>query len=95
MRALMGDACKPLELAAPDEAMRDGELRKVVALVLKDLSERERAIVRLRYGLDTDLEMTEAEIGDRFEVSAGRIHQILRKAKRKIRSAGVLVNAEF
>ena len=52
--------------------------------LLKDLTDREEKVVRLRYGLDDDKKRTYKEIGEMFDLSASRIHQITHKAVLKL-----------
>jgi RNA polymerase primary sigma factor len=51
------------------------------------LSEREREVLRLRYGLGTDHEMTLEQIGRRLSVTRERVRQIEQAAVRKMRAA--------
>jgi RNA polymerase primary sigma factor len=51
------------------------------------LSEREREVLRLRYGLGTEREMTLEEIGRRLSVTRERVRQIEQAAVRKMRAA--------
>ena len=52
--------------------------------LLKDLTDREEKVVRLRYGLDDDIKRTYKEIGEMFDLSTSRIHQITHKAVLKL-----------
>jgi RNA polymerase sigma factor (sigma-70 family) len=51
------------------------------------LNEREREVLRLRYGLGLDRELTLEEIGRRLSLTRERIRQIEAKAMAKIRAA--------
>jgi RNA polymerase primary sigma factor len=53
--------------------------------VMVDLSERESAILGLRFGLDDGRERTLEEIGQRFGVTRERIRQIQEEALKKLR----------
>jgi len=59
-----------------------------VAAMLERLTEREREILTLRYGLAGGEPKTLEEIGDRFKLTRERIRQIEEGAVRKIRAAG-------
>lgn len=52
--------------------------------LLKDLTEKEEKVIRLRYGLDDGIKRTYKEIGEMFDLSASRIHQITHKAVLKL-----------
>jgi RNA polymerase primary sigma factor len=54
--------------------------------MLRDLTDRERDIVRARYGLD-GVELTLRELGERFGVSAERVRQIEQQALEKLRTS--------
>jgi RNA polymerase sigma factor (sigma-70 family) len=51
------------------------------------LDEREREVLRLRYGLGLDRELTLEEIGRRLLVTRERVRQIEAKAVAKMRAA--------
>jgi RNA polymerase primary sigma factor len=53
--------------------------------VLATLSEREAAVLRMRFGLDDGAERTLAEIGASFDLTRERIRQIESQALRKLR----------
>jgi len=54
--------------------------------MLRDLTDRERDVVRARFGLD-GVELTLRELGERFGVSAERVRQIEQQALEKLRSS--------
>lgn len=55
-----------------------------VERLLKVLTQRERTIVEMRYGLGKDEPMTLEEVGKRFKLSRERIRQVEEKAKKKL-----------
>jgi len=54
--------------------------------VLGKLSERERMIIQLRYGLNGEAPLTLDEVGRAFNVTRERIRQIEHQTLRKLRS---------
>ena len=54
--------------------------------VLSELDVREEKVIRLRYGLDDDVQKTPEEIGRIFGVTEKTIQQMLDKAIKKLRS---------
>lgn len=57
---------------------------KLDAMITKALTEREKDILRLRYGLDDEIPRTLDEIGERFQVTRERVRQIETKVVRKL-----------
>ncbi|HZS93694.1 MAG TPA: RNA polymerase sigma factor RpoD [Chloroflexota bacterium] len=70
---------------APSEAASQQMLRESVEDVLASLSDRERRVLRLRFGLDDGRGRTLEEVGKEFNVTRERIRQIEAKALRKLR----------
>ena len=70
---------------APAEAASIQLLRESVEEVLAGLTERERKVLRLRFGLDDGRGRTLEEVGREFNVTRERIRQIEAKALRKLR----------
>jgi RNA polymerase primary sigma factor len=70
---------------APSEAASIQLLRESVEEVLDSLTERERKVLRLRFGLDDGRGRTLEEVGKEFNVTRERIRQIEAKALRKLR----------
>jgi RNA polymerase primary sigma factor len=69
-----------------DEAIR-GQMATEVERAMAPLNDREREVLRLRYGLGTEREMTLEEIGRRLSVTRERVRQIEQAAVRKMRAA--------
>jgi RNA polymerase sigma factor (sigma-70 family) len=58
-----------------------------VERAMAPLNEREREVLRLRYGLGLDRELTLEEIGRRLSVTRERVRQIESRALAKLRAA--------
>ncbi|HEU4349390.1 MAG TPA: RNA polymerase sigma factor SigB [Actinoplanes sp.] len=70
----------------PGDGLAHGELRNEVEIVLATLSERESAVIRLRFGLDDGRQRTLDEVGREFGLSRERIRQIEKVTMSKLRS---------
>jgi RNA polymerase primary sigma factor len=72
---------------SPEEEAMRGELAGEVERAMGPLTEREREVLRLRYGFGLDRELTLEEIGRRLSVTRERVRQIEAKAVAKMRAA--------
>jgi RNA polymerase primary sigma factor len=70
---------------APSEAAARAMLNQAVGEALHELSERERKVVRLRFGLEDGEMRTLEEVGKEFGVTRERIRQIESKTLAKLR----------
>lgn len=61
-------------------------LKEEIGQMLKGLSQRERQVIAMRFGLDTGKPLTLEEVGKRFNVTRERIRQIETAALRKLRN---------
>jgi len=83
----LGDLLRDTSIRSPEEATLEGDLTNEVTLALAPLSDREKEVLRLRYGLGTDREYTLEEIGRRLSVTRERVRQIESRALQKVRAA--------
>ena len=72
----------PEEYAA--QSLLKSNLRKLMLI----LSEQQRDVVKMRFGLDTGSKMTLNEIGNCMGISRERVRQVERSALRKLRQRG-------
>ena len=70
---------------APAEAASHQLLKEQVATVLNSLTDRERRVLQLRFGLEDGRARTLEEIGKEFNLTRERIRQIEMQALRKLR----------
>ncbi len=83
--SFLGDFIEDDSLPGPvDEASRQ-LLKEQMEEILKGLSEREREVLRMRFGLDDGISHTLEDVGRRFNVTRERVRQIEAKALRKLR----------
>ncbi|WP_083459970.1 sigma-70 family RNA polymerase sigma factor [Jiangella muralis] len=80
-----GDFVEDTEALSPEELVAQILLRDQVEQVLDGLSERERAVVRLRYGLHDGRTRTLEEVGREFGVTRERVRQIEHRTLTKLR----------
>ncbi|MBA3826940.1 MAG: RNA polymerase sigma factor RpoD [Ktedonobacterales bacterium] len=81
----LGDFIEDHSAPAPAEAANHQLLKEQVEDVLTALSDRERKVLQLRFGLDDGRSRTLEEVGREFKVTRERIRQIEAKALRKLR----------
>ena len=82
----LGDFIEDDGAVAPPDAASFAMLKEELADVLDTLSEREKEVIILRYGLEDGHTRTLEEVGRRFGVTRERIRQIENKAISKIRT---------
>jgi RNA polymerase primary sigma factor len=83
----LGHLIRDVSTRSPEEAAIRGQLADEVERAMAPLNDREREVLRLRYGLGIDREMTLEEIGRRLSVTRERVRQIEMKAMAKLRAA--------
>jgi len=81
----LGDFIEDHTALAPADAASHQLLKEQVEDVLESLTERERKVLQLRFGLDDGRSRTLEEVGKEFHVTRERIRQIEAKALRKLR----------
>ncbi len=81
----LADLIEDGDAASPAESAAFLLLREHLGAVLATLAERERQVVRLRYGLDDGRPRTLEEIGRAFGVTRERIRQIESRALGRLR----------
>ncbi|MFA5034579.1 MAG: RNA polymerase sigma factor RpoD [Candidatus Margulisiibacteriota bacterium] len=81
----LGDFVEDITIQAPDDIVLQGLLRDDLEEVMNTLSERERTVLKLRFGLDDGHPRTLEEVGKVFNVTRERIRQIEAKALRKLK----------
>ncbi len=83
--SFLGDFVEDPTAIAPATAAARALLTEAIEEALEELNDRERAVVRLRFGLDDGQVRTLEEVGKEFGVTRERIRQIESKTLAKLR----------
>ena len=81
----LGDFIEDKESESPVDYTTKQLLKEELDSILKDLTDREERVLRLRYGLDDNRPRTLEEVGREFGVTRERIRQIEAKAIKKLK----------
>lgn len=81
----LGDFIPDDDAPAPADEACNSMLKQMLGDVLDTLSDRERRVIILRFGLIDGRQRTLEEVGQEFQVTRERIRQIETKALRKLR----------
>ena len=81
----LGDFIEDDSALSPADSAAFSMLRAELATALECLTDRERQVVKLRFGLEDGRARTLEEVGKEFNVTRERIRQIEAKALRKLR----------
>src|SRR5262245_11080340 len=85
--ASLGELLRDTSVASPTEEVLVRDLGAQMERALAGLSDRERDILRLRFGIGGEPGLTLEEVGERFALTRGRMRQIEVQALRKLRHA--------
>jgi RNA polymerase primary sigma factor len=83
----LGDLVRDPGARSPEDMAIAEQMASEVEHAMAPLTEREREVLRLRYGLGTDREHTLEEIGRRLTITRERVRQLEAKALKKMRAA--------
>jgi RNA polymerase sigma factor, sigma-70 family len=81
----LGDFIEDEATLSPGEAAAFAMLRGELSTALESLTDREKMVIQLRFGLEDGRARTLEEVGKEFKVTRERIRQIEAKALRKLR----------
>lgn len=81
----LGDFLKDQDMESPMEQSESYGLRDVIREVLGDMSAREAKVIRMRFGIEQNMEYTLEEVGRVLDVTRERIRQIEMKALRQLK----------
>ncbi|MGC9329677.1 MAG: sigma-70 family RNA polymerase sigma factor, partial [Candidatus Hinthialibacter sp.] len=83
--SFLGDFIEDQSVDSPVDNASHNSLEGEIVSALETLTEREEAVLRLRYGLDDGQPRKLEEVGNRFGITRERVRQIETKAIRKLR----------
>jgi RNA polymerase primary sigma factor len=83
----LGELLRDTTVRTPEDTALESDLANEVERALAPLSDREKEVLRLRYGLGADREHTLEEIGRHLSVTRERVRQIESRALQKLRAA--------
>lgn len=83
--ANLSDIVEDCITLSPFKSASASNLKAAILEVLATLQVREAEVLKMRFGIDTDIDHTLEEVGKRFNVTRERIRQIEAKALRKLR----------
>ncbi|MCC8052119.1 MAG: RNA polymerase sigma factor RpoD [Clostridiales bacterium] len=81
----LGDFIEDDTALSPADSAAFSMLREELSTALESLTDRERQVIKLRFGLEDGRARTLEEVGKEFNVTRERIRQIEAKALRKLR----------
>jgi RNA polymerase primary sigma factor len=81
----LADFIEDSDSVSPQEAVIQDSLRRNLLKVLSTLTPREEKVLRMRFGIDTEVDLTLEEVGKSFSVTRERIRQIEAKALKKLK----------
>jgi RNA polymerase primary sigma factor len=90
----LSDLIKDNQVPEPFDAVYRKTLKERINQVLDDLSDREKRIIQLRFGLDGEEALTLEETGHIMGITRERVRQIQEKAKTKLRNAKIIKDYE-
>lgn len=81
----LGDFVADENAKTPEKSLESEMLKEHIYALLDDLTDREREVILLRFGIKDGMSRTLEEVGKKFNVTRERIRQIEAKALRKLR----------
>ena len=85
---MLGDFIEDETVLGPADATSNQLLKEQLCSILDSLSDREREVLEMRFGLKDGEDHTLEEVGQKFGVTRERVRQIESKALRKLRHPG-------
>ncbi len=86
-KSKLADLIKDSNTISPDESSKSDSLKKAIDRTLSTLTTKEKQVLKLYYGIDTDFEHTLEEIGRKLNLTRERVRQIKEKALKRLKHA--------
>jgi RNA polymerase primary sigma factor len=83
--SFLTDFIEDEDTPSPQDVSIQTSLQRSLSKVLATLTPREESVLRMRFGLDTEVDLTLEEVGKNFSVTRERIRQIEAKAIKKMK----------
>lgn len=83
--ATLADVIADTSIPSPEEQVYDSLVKKDVAKLLNTLDERDKEVIKLRYGIDCSGPHTLDEVGRIFGITRERARQIENRAMKRLR----------
>ena len=84
--SVLGDFIEDSETISPDEEANSQALVDTTHKMLASLTARENKVLRMRFGIRLNKDLTLEEVGKQLDVTRERVRQIESKALRKMRN---------
>lgn len=82
----LADFMEDTSIPSPPDTVIHINLREHIEQALKDLTDRESMVLKMRFGLNGEKEHTLEEVGNLFKVTRERVRQIESKALKKLKA---------
>ncbi|HCL56223.1 MAG TPA: RNA polymerase subunit sigma [Spirochaetia bacterium] len=83
---VLAELLKDTSIPKPENTIVHNSLKEAISKVLNTLSEKEREVIKYRYGLDDYKALSLKQIGEKFNLTKERIRQIEKKAIKKLQT---------
>ena len=82
------------EHSEPQAELIRRELKELLDSLMAELSDRQRTVLRLRFGMDDGLSRSQAEVAKELDISRERVRQIERQSMEKLQKMGAGLGLE-
>lgn len=93
-KSSFGNLLEDLEAPQPQEELVRKELNNAIDRLLSNLTERQRAILRLHFGMEDGVCHSLEEIGQKLGISKERVRQVEKQAMDKLQALGTSMGLE-